>query len=101
MKTLEDCRRTIDSIDNDILELLNKRMKVVERVGEIKHDSGTAVYRPERERAIIERLTQISKDSGGVLNKGAIEAIFFIKKYLYSNRYFNKILGPRMPARDS
>ena len=75
-KTLKDCRDAIDSVDNEMLELLNKRMKVVERVGEIKHDSGTAVYRPEREKDIIDRLTALSKDSAGVLNKGAIEAIF-------------------------
>ena len=76
MKTLDDCRDAIDNIDNEILELLNKRMKVVERVGEIKHSSGTAVYRPEREKDIIDRLTNLSKESHGVLNKGAIEAIF-------------------------
>ena len=76
MKTLDDCRDAIDNIDNEILELLNNRMKVVERVGEIKHDSGTAVYRPEREKDIIDRLTKLSEDSDGVLNKGAIEAIF-------------------------
>lgn len=76
MKTLDDCRNAIDSIDNEILSLLNKRMKVVERVGEIKHDTGTAVYRPEREKDIIDRLTKISQESDGVLNKGAIEAIF-------------------------
>ena len=76
MKTLDDCRDAIDSIDNEMLELLNKRMKVVERVGEIKHDSGTAVYRPEREKDIIDRLTRLSEESDGILNKGAIEAIF-------------------------
>ena len=76
MKTLEECRSAIDSIDNRILELLNERMKVVERVGEIKHDTGTAIYRPEREKAIIDRLANMSKDSNGALNRGAIEAIF-------------------------
>ncbi len=76
MKTLDDCRLAIDSIDNEILELLNKRMRVVERVGEIKNDSGGAIYRPEREKAIIDRLTKLSKESGGLLNSSAIEAIF-------------------------
>jgi len=75
-KTLQDCRDAIDSIDNEILELLNRRMRVVERVGEIKHDTGTAIYRPEREKDIIDRLNAISKSSGGILNKSAIEAIF-------------------------
>lgn len=75
-QTLDDCRDAIDIIDNDILTLLNKRMHVVERVGEIKHDTGGAVYRPEREKAIIERLTEISTKNGGLLNKNAIEAIY-------------------------
>ena len=76
MKTLDDCREAIDSIDNEVLELLNKRMKVVERVGEIKSDSGGAIYRPEREKAIIERLSFQSENTNGLLNDKAIEAIF-------------------------
>lgn len=76
MKTLDDCRVAIDSIDNEILDLLNKRMKVVERVGEIKSVSGGAIYRPEREKAIIERLSALSKKDNGLLNIKAIEAIF-------------------------
>jgi len=75
-KSLEDCRDAIDSIDNEMIELLNKRMQVVERVGEIKNDTGGAIYRPEREKAIIERLDNISKTNEGLLNKSAIEAIF-------------------------
>ena len=76
MKTLADCRVAIDEIDNEILELLNSRMKVVERVGEIKHESGGAIYRPEREQEIINRLYKKSQDEEGILNKEAIEALF-------------------------
>ncbi len=75
-KTLEDCRGAIDTIDNEMLELLNKRMKVVERVGEIKKDTGGAIYRPEREKAIIARLTEKNAKDKGLLNASAIEAIF-------------------------
>ncbi len=76
MKSLADCRVAIDEIDDKILELLNNRMKVVERVGEIKHESGGAIYRPEREQEIIDRLYQKSLDEDGILNKEAIEALF-------------------------
>jgi len=76
MKTLDDCRVAIDTIDDEILELLNKRMKVVERVGEIKHNVGGAIYRPEREKDIIERLSNLSLENNGLLNQNAIEAIF-------------------------
>ncbi len=75
-KTLDDCRVAIDEIDNEMLILLNKRMKVVERVGEIKSDTGGAIYRPEREKAIIERLCRLNEEQKGLLNKDAIEAIF-------------------------
>lgn len=76
MKTLEECRARIDELDNEIVELLNRRMEVVRRVGEIKHESNTAVYRPEREKSIIDRLSAMSKASGGLLNEQAIEAVF-------------------------
>jgi len=75
-KTLQDCRDAIDTIDNEMLELLNKRMKVVERVGEIKSETGGAIYRPEREKAIIERLVGMSKSANGLLNASAIEALY-------------------------
>lgn len=76
MKTLDDCRVAIDAIDNELLELLNKRMKIVERVGEIKKNTKSAIYRPEREKAIIERLSRLNEEQNGLLNKSAIEAIF-------------------------
>ncbi len=76
MKTLQECRDAIDSMDTEILDLLNKRMQVVQRVGEIKHHSGGAIYRPEREKEIIDRLTRYSQKTNGILNHSAIEALF-------------------------
>jgi len=76
MKTLDECRVAIDNIDNEMLKLLNERMKIVERVGEIKKETGGAIYRPEREKAIIERLNRLNEEQHGLLNKSAIEAIF-------------------------
>ncbi len=75
-KTLEECRKAIDTIDDAVLKLLNERMHIVHRVGEIKNEKGGAIYRPEREKAIIERLVKLSKEQKGLLNRNAIEAIF-------------------------
>jgi chorismate mutase/prephenate dehydratase len=69
-------RKEIDAIDNEILSLLNKRMEVVKRVGELKNTSNAPVYRPEREKEIIKRLTELSKKEGGILGINEIEAIF-------------------------
>lgn len=76
MKNLDECRVAIDAIDDQILQLLNQRMEVVKQVGEIKKADGGAIYRPEREKAIIERLMQKSLEQKGLLNENAIEAIF-------------------------
>jgi len=70
---LKELRDKLDSIDNQLLSLLNKRMEVVRKVGELKAKSGGAIYRPDREKAIIERLENANN---GLLNKAAIEAIF-------------------------
>ncbi len=74
---LEELRGNIDRVDNEILTLLNERMEYVHKVGELKNSTGGAIYRPEREQAIINRLTQRSLDSKGVLCKKSIEAIFY------------------------
>ncbi len=73
---LSELRKQIDSIDNEIIKLLNKRMEIVKKVGELKNTTNAPIYRPEREKEIIERLTEISKKEGGVLGKEEIEAIF-------------------------
>jgi chorismate mutase/prephenate dehydratase len=70
---LNQLRDKIDNIDNEIISLLNERMEVVKQVGELKNSTGGAIYRPEREVAIIERL---ASQSNGKLTKGAIEAVF-------------------------
>lgn len=52
---LEELRRRIDGIDNNLLELLIDRLKVVAQVAALKSD-GAATYVPAREAEIIRRL---------------------------------------------
>jgi len=73
---LKKLRDTLDNIDDEVLALLNKRMETVHKVGELKAQSGGAIYRPEREKAIIDRLEKLSKKNNGALNRTAIEALF-------------------------
>ena len=37
---LDDLRNQIDTLDNELLELLNQRMEVVKKVGEFKQQKG-------------------------------------------------------------
>ncbi len=71
--TLEELRNQIDSLDNQMLEILNKRMEVVKHVGELKKSTKTVIYRPEREKQIVDRLASMSD---GLMNRAAIEAIY-------------------------
>lgn len=73
---LLELRNKLDNIDNDLLELINERMKIVHQVGALKAKSGGAIYRPEREKAIIDRLDSLNKSNNGLLNRSAIEALF-------------------------
>jgi chorismate mutase/prephenate dehydratase len=66
-------RVQLDDIDDQLLKLINQRMELVHQVGVIKAKSGGAIYRPEREKAILDRL---ENNNDGLLNRAAIEALF-------------------------
>jgi len=70
---LNKYRKQIDDIDDEILKLLNKRMIAVKTIGDLKQTTGSAIYRPEREREILDRLKALND---GYLNDDAIDAIF-------------------------
>jgi chorismate mutase/prephenate dehydratase len=56
-KSLPELRKQIDSIDDQILDLLNRRAGVVIEVGKAKTGQSKDFYVPSREMAIYERLT--------------------------------------------
>jgi chorismate mutase/prephenate dehydratase len=61
MNELENLRRQIDEIDNEILELLNRRSDIVLSIAHIKRNENAKYYSPEREREILERLMALNK----------------------------------------
>ncbi|MCK4440769.1 MAG: chorismate mutase [Sulfurovaceae bacterium] len=71
--TLEELRKEIDNIDDTLLDLYNKRMEFVHKVGELKNSTGAPIYRPEREQSILNRL---KKRNSGKLTDKAIDALF-------------------------
>ena len=71
--TLDELRQKINGLDNQLLQLLNERMEVVKQVGELKRTTQTVIYRPEREKQILDRLKERNQ---GLLPDVAIDAIF-------------------------
>jgi len=56
MEKIDRFRQAIDGIDDEILELLNKRASLVVEIGNLKKGSGQPLYVPSRELSIFERL---------------------------------------------
>ncbi len=71
--SLKNLREKIDALDNQLLTLLNQRMQLVKEVGELKNATNAIIYRPEREKSILDRL---KSKNNGLLNATAIDAIF-------------------------
>ncbi len=70
---LAGLRVRIDSLDSQILALLNQRATVAQQVGEIKKLEGTAFFRPDRVAQVIEK---IQKANLGPLKAEHLEAIW-------------------------
>jgi chorismate mutase len=52
--TIDHLRQEIDEIDNEILTLLGKRMKVAERVGQYKKENNISILQPARWSALLD-----------------------------------------------
>lgn len=53
---LLDLRNQIDSLDQQLLSLLNQRARVAEQVGELKRREGTPFFRPDRVAQVIAKI---------------------------------------------
>jgi chorismate mutase / prephenate dehydratase len=70
---LSALRAQIDAVDDQILALLDRRAEVVRRVGEIKRERRQTFHVPQRERAVLERLTSAAK---GAFPREAVRPVF-------------------------
>ncbi len=58
---LDNLRNQIDSLDSEIVRLLNERIKVVLSIGEEKKKSGAEIYVPSRERAVFDKIKRLNE----------------------------------------
>ena len=70
---LQAIRQKIDTIDDQLIALLNDRAELVHEVGEIKKKDGLEIYAPEREEQLLQALVAKSK---GRLPEKSIRAIY-------------------------
>jgi len=74
MPTLDDLRRDIDRVDEVIVRLLNERARVACEIGRLKKTEGVPVYKPEREKQVIDHVRNVAAE--GPLGPDAIGRLF-------------------------
>jgi chorismate mutase/prephenate dehydratase len=70
---MEALRQGIDSVDEEIVRLLDRRAWLARRIGEIKHQRGLASYAPARERALLDRVAALGE---GEFPRRGLQAVF-------------------------
>jgi chorismate mutase len=72
-KKLKKKRRKLDLLDQKLLTLLNRRLRISLEIGKIKRSIRKKIYDAEREKEILERLKRKNK---GPLKEGDLRRIF-------------------------
>jgi chorismate mutase-like protein len=70
---IDDWRRKIDVLNEELLALLNERAKCALEIGRLKQEAGQPMYAPEREAAVLSHLKERNE---GPLTNSAIHHIF-------------------------
>jgi len=73
MSSLNKLRANVDRLDQSLLDLLNQRGKLVQRIGAIKQKKGQSIFVPGRERA---HLSDLKAKNPGPLPDDAVQGLF-------------------------
>ena len=90
---LEDLRKDIDCIDDEIVKLYTKRMELVERVVKEKEKDLKPVFDPDREKKILVRVTENVQEKHVGYVKRLFETLFETSKALQTEQanYYSEI----------
>ena len=70
---LSEWRGRIDEVDEELVDLINKRLEYAVEIGRIKRAEGLEVRDPQRERDLLQRLRQYNQ---GPLGDSALVDVF-------------------------
>src|SRR5258708_30794647 len=71
--SLPEWRKEIDRIDEQVVQLLNRRAELAQQIGQAKSHTRFDYFTPEREHTVFKRLLSINN---GPLDPTAIRAIY-------------------------
>lgn len=72
-ESLDDWRRRIDTLNAELVKLLNERARCAEQIAEFKQRSGLPVFDAAREKAVLDG---VSAHNAGPLSDEALHRIF-------------------------
>ncbi len=70
---LKKNRKELDRLDQKMLTLLNRRLRITQEIGKIKKGIGKKIYDAKREKEILNRLKRKNR---GPLKEGDLKKIF-------------------------
>jgi chorismate mutase/prephenate dehydratase len=71
--SLSTLRRELDSIDREIVEAMNRRAEVAQRIGVLKQTGGRCVFDPQREAEVLKRAVAGNR---GPLSGETVQSVF-------------------------
>lgn len=83
---IDQIRKEIDRLDNELLRIFNERATLALRIGEIKKERNLPVYDPDRERRIFDRMRAANP---GPLEGEAIVRLF--ERVIDESRHLERI----------
>jgi len=78
MADIVDLRSQVDALDNQLLDLLNRRVDLALKIGRLKKESGLEIYSPDHEEQLLQTL--VARSQGRV----ALESIRAIYREIMS-----------------
>ena len=57
---ISDWRKKIDKLDEQIVELINRRAEAAQAIGELKRAAALPVYEPGREQAVFDHVRAVN-----------------------------------------
>jgi len=70
---IDEIRQNINHLDNELLQIFNRRAALALKIGEIKKELNLPIYDPRREKLIFERMKKLNE---GPLDDAAITRLF-------------------------
>ena len=71
--SLPEWRKEIDKIDEQVLQMLNRRAELAQQIGHAKSHTRSHYFTPEREHTVFKRLLSLNK---GPLEANAVRAVY-------------------------